>query len=82
MIKPDKVVLITGASGGIGAATAKEIAKSGALVLLVARNETKLKNVVDEIIAEGGQSKYYTADLSDFKRVQELATQIENEVGT
>lgn len=81
MVNQDKIVLITGASSGIGAATAKEFAKTGALVLLVARNETKLKGVVDEITEHGGKAKYYTADVSDYKRVQELAAQVENELG-
>ena len=46
-----KTALITGASSGIGAATAKEFATKGAYVLLVARNETKLEKVVEEIEA-------------------------------
>ena len=81
MIKRDKVVLITGASSGIGAATAREFAKTGALVILVARNATNLQKVVDEITENGGKAKYYAADVSDYKQVQELAIQVEKEVG-
>jgi len=77
----NKTVLITGASSGIGASTAKEFAKSGAEVLLVARNEIKLRKVVDEIIAAGGKANYFPADVSDFKVVQKLAEKIRAEMG-
>jgi len=77
----NKTVLITGASSGIGAATAKEFAQQGAEVLLVARNETKLKNVVAEIISTGGKAKYFQADVSDFNLVQKLAEKVISEVG-
>jgi uncharacterized protein len=77
----NKIVLITGASSGIGAACAKEFAKEGAQVLLVARNVSKLKVVTNEIIANGGQAKYFIADVSDYKIVQQLAEKIKKEVG-
>ncbi len=77
----EKTVLITGSSSGIGASAAKAFAKEGALVLLVARNENKLKNVVSEIAAKGGKARYYAADVSDYKKVQLLAETILDEVG-
>ena len=77
----NKKVLITGASSGIGAATAKEFAKAGAEVLLVARNETKLKNVADEIIASGGKAIYFNADISDFREVLKLVEKVTSETG-
>jgi short-subunit dehydrogenase len=77
----NKVVLITGASSGIGAATAKEFAINGAEVLLVARNEEKLKKVVAEIIATGGNAQYFSADISNFKVVRSLAKKVFTEVG-
>ena len=77
----NKKVLITGASSGIGAATAKEFAKAGAEVLLVARNETKLKKVADEIISSGGKAIYFPADVSDFKVVQNLAKKVISATG-
>lgn len=80
-ILQNKTVLITGASSGIGEATAKEFAKKGAMVLLVARNEINLKKVVDEIIRNGGNAKYFIADISDFKVVQQLAEKVKFEVG-
>ncbi len=77
----NKIILITGASSGIGAATAKEFGKAGAKVILVARNEKKLEKVKSEINSGGGQSIYFSADISDFKQVQNLAEKVEKEVG-
>jgi len=77
----NKIVLITGASSGIGAATAKEFAKNGAIVLLVARNEINLKKVTDYIIKNGGKANYFIADVSDYNLVQQLAEKVKTEVG-
>ncbi|WP_125579299.1 SDR family oxidoreductase [Lacticaseibacillus suibinensis] len=62
MIK-DKVVVITGASSGIGAETAKLLASRGAKVVLGARREDKLKTLADDIIATGGQAVYRVTDV-------------------
>jgi len=78
----NKIVLVTGASSGIGAAAAKAFAKAGSTVLLIARNEEKLIKVVDEISQSGGRAKYYTADVSDYNLVIKLAERIQSEVGT
>ena len=64
MIK-DKVVIITGASSGIGEATAKLLASKGAKVVLGARREDKLKQLVDEIQSTGGQAIYQVMDVVD-----------------
>ena len=63
MIK-DKVVIITGASSGIGEATAKLLASKGAKVVLGARREDKLKQIVDEIEKDGGQAVYQELDVN------------------
>ncbi|APZ50703.1 SDR family oxidoreductase [Salipiger abyssi] len=63
MIK-DKVVIITGASSGIGEATAKEIASKGAKVVLGARREEKLKQIADDIKAAGGEAVYQAIDVT------------------
>ncbi len=60
----DKVVLITGASSGIGRNTALRLAEAGAHVLLVARSADKLAETADEIESLGGRSSSYTADVS------------------
>lgn len=53
----EKVIVITGASSGIGAAAAKALAKSGHKLILVARRENKLQELVTSIEAEGGEAK-------------------------
>ena len=63
MIK-GKVVIITGASSGIGEATAKLLASMGAKVVLGARREGKLKQVLDEIKKDGGQAVYKELDVT------------------
>lgn len=77
----NKTILVTGASSGIGAATAREFAKKGAAVILVARNEKKLKTLVDEIVIDGGRASYYVADLSDAGQVVQLAERVKAEAG-
>lgn len=53
-----KVIIITGASSGIGAASAQLLAKNGAKVVLAARNESKLQKVMDSINQNGVQAIY------------------------
>lgn len=75
MIK-DKVVIITGASSGIGEATAKLLASKGAKVVLGARRERQLKQLVDEIQNTGGQAVYQVMDVvnpSDNAAIVKLA---------
>ena len=58
-----KVVVITGASSGIGEATAKLLASKGAKVVLGARRDDKLKQIVDDIAKAGGQAVYRALDV-------------------
>ena len=60
-----KTALITGASQGLGAATARVMAGRGARVLLLARTEEKLREVADSIEGRGGQAEIHAVDLSD-----------------
>lgn len=69
----EKVIVITGASSGIGAAAAKALAKSGHKLILVARRENKLQELVTSIEAEGGEAKYILADVSQLEKNQEIA---------
>jgi short-subunit dehydrogenase len=75
------IVLITGASSGIGAATARAMAAQGGHVLLLARNETALKKVESEIAAQGGKAKTFPIDLSDLYAVDNVAKRIKEEIG-
>ncbi len=71
-----KTVLITGASFGIGQATAKHLALAGATVLLLARTQEKLDVVAKEIRAGGGTAFVYAIDLTDLSALRLTLTQI------
>ena len=77
-----KLVLITGASSGIGAAAAKAMAKEGARVVLLARSEKALAQVAGEIASIGGMAWTYRVDLTDPKAIAAVGTQISRQLGT
>src|SRR3954462_4105003 len=68
----DQVIVITGASSGIGLATARMAAKRGARVVMAARNETDLNNAAEEIRANGGRVVAVPTDVSDENAVDRL----------
>lgn len=65
-----KSVLITGASRGIGAASAREFAKCGARVLLTARSEAAIAEIANEINTNGGTALHLAIDVSKSQDVQ------------
>jgi NADP-dependent 3-hydroxy acid dehydrogenase YdfG len=69
----DKVVIITGASSGIGEATAKELASRGAKLVLAARREERLKKLQEEIQNSGGQAIYQVTDVTSYEQMEALA---------
>ena len=69
----DKVVIITGASSGLGEATARRLAKSGARVMLAARREDRLVALRDAIVEQGGDAIYKVTDVTDREQMQALA---------
>jgi NADP-dependent 3-hydroxy acid dehydrogenase YdfG len=69
----DKVVIITGASSGIGEAAAKELASKGAKLVLAARREDRLKKLHDDIQNNGGQAIYKVTDVTSHEQMEELA---------
>jgi len=71
-----KVVLVTGASSGIGRASAVRFAAAGARVVLVARSEELLTEVADEIAAAGGEAYVQSCDLTDFDQIDALVTKV------
>jgi NAD(P)-dependent dehydrogenase (short-subunit alcohol dehydrogenase family) len=71
-----KRVLVTGASSGIGEATALAVAARGAHVLLVARRHDELERVADEIRSAGGQASTYVCDLTDETAVKTLVEDV------
>lgn len=68
----NKVVVITGASSGLGEATARLLAKKGAKVALGARRTEKLEAIVHDIRAEGGQAEFIGMDITKPQEVQAL----------
>lgn len=70
---PSKVILITGASSGIGEATARRLVGLGHRVLLGARRTDRLQTLVEELRAQGGQTDYCTLDVTDAFSFQAFA---------
>ena len=68
-----KVVIITGASSGVGKATARRLGASGAKLMLAARREDRLKDLVAAIQKTGGTVAYRVTDVADRAQVQALA---------
>ena len=69
----NKVVIVTGASSGLGEATALRLAKGGAKLMLAARREDRLKELVEKITKEGGTAKYQVTDVTERSGVEALA---------
>jgi len=77
----DKIILVTGASRGMGKAISIAIAESGAKVILVARNEEKLQQVKEEINQLDGESDIISADFSKEDDVNRLFDLVESRYG-
>lgn len=78
----NKVVIITGASSGIGEATAKLLAKQGAQLVLAARREDRLKTLRQEIEQLGGKAVYQVTDVTDSTQVEQLAKLAQDTFGS
>ncbi len=68
--------MVTGASSGIGEATARAVAARGATVLLVARRAEPLQALAAQIAADGGTASAYTCDLTDYDAIDELVVAV------
>lgn len=76
-----KTVLITGASEGIGEATARRVAASGGIVLLAARTRERLEEVQADIEAAGGSASVHVVDMGDTASVEKLVAEITDQYG-
>lgn len=76
-----KVVVITGATGGVGRVTAWEFAKHGAKVVLIARDVAQLEATKHEVEVNGGLAMTAPLDVADAKKLEELADRVEREWG-
>ncbi|MGI4740703.1 MAG: SDR family oxidoreductase [Janthinobacterium lividum] len=77
----DKIILVTGATSGIGTVTARELARQGAHVVILARNRQKAERTQRDIIAATGnqQIDIVLADLSVLQQVRDVAAQLHDE---
>lgn len=66
----DQVIVITGASSGIGLSTARRAAQAGARLVLVARNEEALARICDELRSAGCEAEYVVADVADREQLE------------
>jgi 3-oxoacyl-[acyl-carrier protein] reductase len=76
-----KVIIVTGASRGIGAAAAGALAHEGAAVMLAARDGAMAGKVADGIAAAGGRAHAIACDVSDYAAVERLVTETEGRFG-
>src|SRR6266852_72000 len=77
----NKVVLVTGASSGIGRGLATELARRGASVGLLARREDLLQEIVKELEAAGGRARSLPADVTDPNAVRQAVDELSARFG-
>ena len=76
-----KVAVITGASSGIGEATAEALVAEGAAVVVAARREERLKDLVERIEGNGGRALAVACDVTDEEQAHDLIRQAKDEFG-
>lgn len=81
MSKSPKVVVVTGASAGVGRAVVREFASEGASIGLIARGRSRLESAKQEVEARGGKALVIPADVADANAIDQAAEQVEHELG-
>lgn len=76
-----QTIVITGATSGIGLATARLAAEGGAKLVLVARNEDALRELTEEIRGRGGKAEYVAADVADREALEGVARRADDVFG-
>jgi len=76
-----RVCILTGASGGIGAALARALAADGLRLALVARSAAALEDVVSSVTVAGGEARSYPTDLLDRDATAAMVARVESELG-
>src|SRR3954469_5723583 len=76
-----KVAIVTGAGGGIGAATARQLAREGAAVTVADIDAAKARSVVDDIVDAGGVARDQVVDVSDAGQVEAMGAETTAEYG-
>ena len=76
-----KVVVITGASSGLGEATARHLSAEGATVVLAARRTNRIKSLADEINDNGGKALAFTTDVTELEQIKKLVDKAVEEFG-
>lgn len=79
--KKNEVVLITGASSGLGRSLALKAAESGSTIIMIARNKENLNLVKNEVVAKGGQAYAFAFDLHEIERIPGLYKDITSKIG-
>jgi NAD(P)-dependent dehydrogenase (short-subunit alcohol dehydrogenase family) len=80
-MKERKVVVITGASAGVGRAAVREFARHGAWIGLIARGRDGLQAACGEVQAAGGKALVFPADVADPEQVEDAAAEVEKKLG-
>ena len=78
----EQVLVVTGASSGIGLATARMAARMGGRVVLTSRDPVDLEQAVERIRADGGEATYVTGDVADLEAMKRVAATAVREFGT
>lgn len=81
MQRKQRVIVITGASAGVGRAIAQEFARQGEKIGLIARGEEKLASTVEEVRRLGGEALAYSVDVADEKELIRAAEYFETNLG-